>query len=299
MRFKAKLAPDQVSVLYSMLIPISRLASSSSEGGNSHQRALLRNGSILYLDDEFLRLSVKGKNTDTDGIVCFAELKAAGGIFLEHRIESAADRNVILMEIDLAQLKTCLQSIPKQQHHDTILKLAKRNQIPCLCVETHQGGMHLLHHIPVRILRPSTFPQYAPPQPSQHPTIQIMLESIQLRVDRWQHAPTVTLLANRRGELVLETDQDACSIRSYYSQLSVVEDEESAEAPKQSSRVRVDTAKLSLALAYQQQQPALVSQALLCLCPQEMLILHLALQPSTVGFFTYYVPIQYNDEEDE
>jgi hypothetical protein len=78
MRFKAKLATEQVSLLHSVITPIARV-------GDSHSRA------VLYLDRDFVRLSTKG---DNNGITCFAELSARA-LFLDHRIESAADNIVV------------------------------------------------------------------------------------------------------------------------------------------------------------------------------------------------------------
>ena len=51
-----------------------------------------------------------GGGADGEGVACFLELRAGGGIFLEHRIESAAD-DVIVFEVDLGQLRVALQSV--------------------------------------------------------------------------------------------------------------------------------------------------------------------------------------------
>ena len=192
MRFKAKLAPEQVSLLYSLVTPLAKLSGSNSKSNTDNSTWLNSNGSILYLDSQHVRLSVAARQADAgDGIACFAELKAAGGIFLEHRIESAAEHNAILMELDLGQLKVALQSLvtplhnsTKQQHHHSAaadptltrrlvsLKLAKRHQnIPCLCIEG-SAGLEVVHHaIPVRILRATELHQHLPPV-IQAPTTQ-------------------------------------------------------------------------------------------------------------------------------
>jgi hypothetical protein len=141
MRFKAMMTPEQVSLLYSLVLPLSRLS------GGGGERSWTRNGSLLYLDPETMRLSCKGRTQDTDGITCFAELNAKDGIFLQHRIESAAS-NVIVMELDLAQLRTALKSIMGDKSDSltaldqpyTVLKLAKRQNIPCLCLDACSTG---------------------------------------------------------------------------------------------------------------------------------------------------------------
>lgn len=157
MRFKAKLASEQVHLLYSLIGPISRLTSVA----------------VLYLDPEHVRLSTR--DSSGDGIACFAELATTGGIFLSHRVESAAD-NAIVFEIDLTQWRTALHSVlgggEQQQRRKskddddqtlplgpnssiTTFKLAKRHGgLPCLCMDAScSSGVDVHHAIPVRIMR--------------------------------------------------------------------------------------------------------------------------------------------------
>jgi hypothetical protein len=152
MRFKAKLASKQVELLYSLIGPISRLTSVA----------------VLYLDPEHMRLSTR--DSSGDGITCFAELSTIGGIFLEHRCESAAD-NAIVCEINLTQWRTALHSVlgggdvrkrkddddqpPTGESSITTFKLAKRHGgLPCLCLDAQcASGVDVHHVIPVRIMR--------------------------------------------------------------------------------------------------------------------------------------------------
>lgn len=159
MRFKAKLQGEQVHLLYSLIGPISRLTSVA----------------VLYLDPEHVRLSTR--DASGDGIACFAELATADGIFLSHRVESAAD-NAIVFEIDLTQWRTALHSVlggggdqrRKGSNRDddsqipmgppssiTTFKLAKRHGgLPCLCMDAScSSGVDVHHAIPVRIMRAS------------------------------------------------------------------------------------------------------------------------------------------------
>ena len=110
MRFKAKLAPEQVSLLHSLIVPMTRLGTGGEGCGNG---AFTRNGTILSLTSDLVQLSCKGKSQETDGMACFAELCAKGysSIFLDHRIESAAPNNAIVMELDLLQLRMALKSV--------------------------------------------------------------------------------------------------------------------------------------------------------------------------------------------
>lgn len=112
MRFKAKLATEQVQLLSSLIGPISRLTADGG-GANASSGALsglTRGGTVVHLDPDHVRLSTRGGGDGGEGIASFAELTTTRGIFLEHRTESAAN-NVIVFEIDLAQLRTALQSV--------------------------------------------------------------------------------------------------------------------------------------------------------------------------------------------
>jgi hypothetical protein len=166
-------------------------------------------GAILYFDPEFLRIACKSSS----GITCFAELSKS--IFLEHRIESAAD-NVIVCQVDLISLKLALQSVigPGYHHHhhnkkpsqDTqpvaqtmvqsliaqqtvVLKLAKRNSLPCLCLDGHateESAVEIHQAIPIRILRVADMQYHLPPQINR-PSVQLELpldRPLRLLVDK-------------------------------------------------------------------------------------------------------------------
>jgi len=186
MRFKAKLAADQVSTLCNVVAPMARL--------QDNQR-----GAVVYLDPDYLRISCQGDS----GITCFAELSKE--IFLEHRIESAAE-NVIVCQVDLMSLKLALQSVvtPGSHYHGhnnkrgnvtqptatqtvtvqslmaqqvVVLKLAKRNRLPCLCLDgraTQEGAVEIHQAIPIRILRATEMQYHLPPQINS-PTVQLEL----------------------------------------------------------------------------------------------------------------------------
>ena len=178
MRFKSKLATEQVSLLYSLISAVAKLQDSHS------------NRAVLHVDPDFLRLSAKGDN----GVTCFAELAAKGGLFLDHRVESQA-KNVIVMEVDLPSLKLALNSVlrssrptgnnntanvstssalPSLASHVVILKLAKRNHVPCLCLDGANDAIEIHQAIPVRIMRDSEMQNHLPPQINS-PTVQLEL----------------------------------------------------------------------------------------------------------------------------
>ena len=305
MRFKAKLAPEQVNLLYSLIQPLSRLASSSGHDTTSSS-VWLRNGSVLYLDSNHVRISAKGKTLDTDGVTCFAELKAGGGIFLEHRIESVAEHNAIVMELDLVQLKMALQSVTtkEEEGHYTILKLAKRNGMPCLCLDSAAARVLQVHQaIPVRILRAADMQLHLPPQTS--------LPAVQLQIPRDTHKPlklvleqfrtmggaTVHVQGNRvTGECHLDMDHEGASIQTRIGKWTPqhVPDHSQDQQPEDCT-LKADVKKMCNALQW---PPNYVSTALMCLVENEQLVLHVTLDPAVVGFFTYYVPVHYYDPND-
>jgi HUS1 checkpoint protein len=58
--------------------------------------------------------------------------------------------------------------------------------------------------------------------------------------------------------------------------------------------LKVETKNLSVALQLAGDHVAgLVSSALLCMVENEMLVVHVLLNPASVGFFTYYVPVHF------
>jgi len=357
MRFKGKMSSEQLSLLYQIVTPLSRIASSSSGGGGGStdaassaaavSSAWTRNGSILYLDDRYVRVSTRGKSNSTDSVRCFAEFTRSA-LFTEYRIESAVDNNAIVMEVDIAQLRSALQSLCSTHHdhhrgnggigggdqsfrassslssQEVILKLAKRDGIPCLCVTSGNdvggGGIAVHHSVPVRIRRANEMPHYLPPK-LRTPDVQLELWNLSSAPHKRSGctllrplveglrgvSSTLYVEATSAGDLTISIDGDGASIRTYYNNLPRPDfpqggedddddNEEGTPAPPSGGRctVKVDTRKLHSSLLWQQ-QPLLsyVSTAMMCLVENEMLVLHAVLLPEIGGFFTYYIPVQY------
>mmetsp|Transcript_8328 Transcript_8328/g.10920 ORF Transcript_8328/g.10920 Transcript_8328/m.10920 type:complete len:350 (+) Transcript_8328:103-1152(+) len=344
MRFKAKLAPEQISLFYSLVTSISGLSSSGGGGGGAgfggggggggDSSSFLRNGCMLFLDQESMRLSIRGKGTsECTGIACFVELKSQGGIFMEHRIESIAEKNGILMELDILQLRMALQSIQQEKYQSSknnkkrnhqsmtstdqsysqfqqrvaILKLAKRNNTPCLCLEAGGvGGIEIQHAIPVRIARASDVKHHLPPAVPL-PNVQLELSStdrtpLRTIMERLRSiSPTILVTGNPTGQLILEISPDSdmavgCSIRTVLDGLTPRMEACNPETSRGGAcTVKVDSNKIAMCLQWQQ-QTALVSTAFLCLVENEALVLHAMLNPSDVGFFTYYIPVHFLED---
>lgn len=327
MRFKAKLAPEQVLLLYSVIVPLARLSSSTSASETGGGLSWSRNGSILYIDSDRFCISCKGRSQETDGISCFAEFRSADGIFFEHRIESVAENNGILMEVDLGQLKLALQSVCANSMNSSergiieatynldersaVFKLAKRNNMACLCIEALSASKVQVHHaVPVRILRVADKQQYMPPM-IDNPTVKLQIVSphqVQARPFRTilenirametatarNTHPTVLVHGNQKsGELTISLESEGASIRAYFADIAPASN---ANLENDECTVKVDARKLSAAFQWQQ-QPQFVSSALLCLLDNQQLVLHVCLEPAGIGFFTYYVPVHYLSDE--
>jgi HUS1 checkpoint protein len=367
MRFKAKLAPEQVSLFHSIIVPMTRLNGASGGSSNTHNNnsssdnnynnshssqrhysagtsSFTRNGTVLYFDTDHVRISSKSgggggnSTTSVDGITCFVELNAQGysSIFLDRRIESVAPNNAIVMEIDLIQLRLALKSVLGNESMNStssmalleaqryvVIKLAKRQNIPCLCIDAcriggstkNSNGNHnstctiQVHHaIPVRILRHTEMSHHLPPPLQQLPNVQLELtqSSYNLRtvIDRLKSiSSTVYLDANMKGELTISAHTDGASIQTYLSKLIPRFEDCVSEAQSTTNdnsnngstnkvRMKVDTKKFAASLQWQG-QPHIVSSALLCFVENEMIVVHVNLNPINVGFFTYYVPVHY------
>lgn len=272
MRFKAKLNCDQVQLLYNLITPISRLNSgnipSNHESVVNHFSSIGGGGTVMYLDPDHVRISTRGSSAmsthssmegrgcDADGIACFAELTTA--IFLDHRIESAAN-NQILFEISLGQLRMALQSIlisgksnnstagnmqplhnSSRTHNDEqvttpaivtimsspiIMKLAKRNGMACLCLDAMgggRGGVEVHHAIPVLIMRAEEIQYHLPPQINL-PDVQLELPNdrpLRTVVERLRSISNhIYIEGSMVGELTLRTEGDGASTRIFYNKL--------------------------------------------------------------------------------
>ena len=286
MRFKAKLALEQVSLLHSLLTPLSKLVGDSQ---------LRNNAAVLILDSHYVRISVKGSHADSDGITAFAELRAKDGIFVEHRIESIAENNLILMELDLTQLKNALQSLmgngnPQRLSTtppNAVIKLARRQNMACLCIEGSQANFQLHHTIPIRILRPTEVSHYLPPNmeaPSHIAIASDRHKSLKPLLDRLKvMATTAQLEASSQGDLTIYVDtQHGASIQTY-----LAPSQNRGGASNEVYKVKVDTKKLAISLPSSLQW---TTNLFLTLIPDQALIWHADLVQQ-IGAVTYYVPV--------
>lgn len=380
MRFKAKLTNEQLSVFHAVIAPMSKLQGGGDPSSLSYSRSLnprinhRASNAVVYLDEDYVRISCKTHDT----ITCFAELSQQQ-LFWEHRIESAAN-NVIVLQVDLQSFQIALQSVMKsssssinnssfggnsssmmeqqqQQQPIVILKLAKRNNLPCLCLEGRSfpticgsskisavEGIEIYQAIPILILRQSEMQHHLPPQ-INHPQVQLELPihnapPLRAVVDKLKGMAAagsssgggksfILLEGNMKGgELTIRMDQDGASVACFYNHLvpqwPLQQQQEgneegegedvdnnnnnnnhSQKTPLSSRCVlKVDAHKLSTCLQWQQNHhsgsSALpLTSCLLGMVYNEMLILHVLLAPAEVGFFTYYLPVHYLQDDDD
>jgi len=103
------------------------------------------------------------------------------------------------------------------------------------------------------------------------------------------------------GELTLRIDGDGASIRIFYSKLiprfedckTSAEENNNGDNEPARCTIKVDSKKLHACLQWQATMARSVSSAVLCMVENEMLVLHIMLNPGDVGFFTYYVPVHF------
>ena len=114
-----------------------------------------------------------------------------------------------------------------------------------------------------------------------------------------------------KGDLTIRMDHDGASLAFFYNHLTARWDEpeeESASQQDEESRrqrptlestcmLKVDSGKLSQCLQWQQNHST-VTSCLVGMVENEMLVLHILLNPEQMGFFTYYLPVHYLSEDE-
>lgn len=329
---------DQLSLFHAVISPISKLQ-------DYHRLA------VLYLDEDYVRVSCK--TSDQSGITCFAELSQKE-IFVDHRIESAAD-NVIVCQVDLVSFRLALQSVMQSRNSGSgkyshqgddrtssgenrrqsalqsllagqqavVFKLAKRNQLPCLCLEgkhTNDQDVDIHQAIPVRIMRRNEMQNHLPPQ-INYPNVQLELpldRPIRPVIDKLKAmGQCIILEGTMKGDLTIRLDQDGASLACFYSHLIPrwQDDDEPggnglpSTNPNASCILKVDSNKLATCLQWQPTSAISSSSyssssfpltsCLLGMVHNQMLVLHVLLHPEQAGFFTYYLPVHFLQHEEE
>ena len=183
-----------------------------------------------------------------------------------------------------------------------VMKLAKRGGLPCLCLDTStaNGTLDVHHAVPVRILRAEEWQHHLPPVVNT-PDVQLEFQlerPLRPVIERLKAiSPIIYLEGSMAGELVLKIDNDNVSVKTFYDKLIPRVDEEST-SQSQSDPVRctlkVDSKKLLASLQWQSSMAkGSVSSYIVCMIQNEMMVVHVVLNPEDVGFFTYYIPVHF------
>ena len=229
------------------------------------------------------------------------------------------------------------QSLDNGQFRDNfvvVMKLAKRSGLPCLCLDAScvNGTLDVHHAVPVRILRaeewqcvpnyvflsihnpvvPSrdlTLCYYCPPSNRNHlppivntPDVQLEFQlerPLRAVIERMKSiSPILYIDGSMSGEFVVRIDNDSVSIRTFYDKLVPWRDEASPSKDKKCT-LKLDSKKLLAALQWQQSMSRFtVRSYILCMIHNEMMVVHVILNPEELGFFTYYVPVHYLGDDD-
>ena len=106
-------------------------------------------------------------------------------------------------------------------------------------------------------------------------------------------SPIIYMDGSMTGELVIRIDSDAVSIRTFYDKLVSRIEEDSTETNKKCT-LKIDSKKLLASLQWQQSMTrGSVGSYIVCMIENEMMVVHVMLNPEDLGFFTYYVPVHY------
>lgn len=204
MKFKARITKDNLVVLLGVIQTFEKIA------GNA----------TVYLDETSVRISLLSELLDAPK--CFAELNAQD-LFDEYRIESLSS-NTIFFEVSLIQLSRALAS--GKVASNSLLKLAKRENRPCLCFETKADesilGVDVVHNIPLKLMKSTDVVHYLPPQ-LPPPTVALdipkgrLLKTIVDKLSKF--AKHVQITASQSGKLALRADHPSVCINTYYSGL--------------------------------------------------------------------------------
>ena len=110
-------------------------------------------------------------------------------------------------------------------------------------------------------------------------------------------------MTQNNGELVLRVENDGVSIRTFYDKLIPRIDDQSEQFQQSQETARctlkVDSKKIFASLQWQSAMTrGSVSSYIMCLIENEMMVIHVVLNPEDLGFVTYYIPVHYMSHDD-
>ena len=112
---------------------------------------------------------------------------------------------------------------------------------------------------------------------------------------------TVYMEASAAGELTLRSDSESSCVRIFFGKL-VPQRNPVAVAhatSREACSLKVDTKMLVCCLQWQQATiTSNVSNAILSFAEEDMLVVHVVLNPVNLGYFTFNLPVHYTSEDD-
>ena len=170
------------------------------------------------------------------------------GLFSDYKIESQND-NLILFEIGISQLSRALMS--GKSSASILLKLAKRDNNPCLCFEIKAQDSPLMidvaHDIPIKVLKSTDVIYYVPPTVPP-PKVALDLPKTKLMktiIDKLTKlTKSIHMKASQSGKLVFIAEHPSGAIiKTFYNSL---QPRYIGELSPESSRDNEVTVKLNL-----------------------------------------------------
>lgn len=269
MKFKARLEKEQVLQLHAVITSLEKIGSRAA----------------ILLNPECVKISLINDNLDS--IRCFCELQV-NDIFIEYRI-SSNNENSILLE---CSLNFFLQSLGSgKTATECVLKLVKRGDMPCLCVEAKASGgltVDIVHDIPIKLHKVTDMVHYLPPDVPP-PSVALALTRVKLMrsvIDKMSKlARAIQLTAHQVGRLAFKVD-GLCRVSSYITGLTPCYEGTPLDVESDRNNiasVMVDNRKLAALFGI---APLLTHHALLCKCLFYNICLCFELQ-----YFIVFVPI--------
>ncbi len=187
----------------------------------------------------------------------------------------------------MTNIEHILKSLTKASA--VLMKLTKKNMIPCLSFEAKLHDHTLVQDVPIRILNIADMENYHEPVISE--------PDIQLEFTESNHPKNVRTVAERMrsfdklldvevdksGILILSVHTDLAVMKTYFNNIKVRGD----NGLEQSLKVRVDNKRFSKLFHMEALHP---DSVVFCVTQNEAIILHAALEKGA-GTITFYMPI--------
>ncbi|CAM9316710.1 unnamed protein product [Chrysoparadoxa australica] len=270
MRFKARIGVEQLGVFSGVITVLEKVGSTC----------------IMHISKNHIKFTVP---TGPDELQAFSEINQKI-MFTEYRFDSKS-KHGILLEVNLGLLSRALAS-GKKHAAAPQMKLAKRAGLACLCVEVRAQEVAVKHDIPVKIMDAAGYTLYLPPEIEQ-PQVQLelpRLKSLRTVVDRMRGMDKhIYIDANMSGSLVFRIETDDATIKTFYNNLQPrFESLDPEKNRANSASVKLDGRKLSNVFHIYSMN---FEAAICCLIEDASVVVHVFLEPSGVGTFTFFLPV--------